>query len=174
MVCPPLLCAGSIVASFCSLLFRSGSWIFVSSCPLFATAVLVQLFLVPYTFLVFCYSRRCLSRWKHCNHCSKGSQVSACLSGAVRAGGSFFLAQACNCLAIALGPVLLESIFLTSLQMTLLHTQVLRTSELVHGPRQLCCNCTIPASWKVCLSSSPGSAVMSPRHLTSLGMSLFI
>ena len=38
------------------------------------------LFLVPYIFFVFCYSR-CLSRCKHCSHCDKGSkvQVSACL-----------------------------------------------------------------------------------------------
>ena len=36
-----------------------------------------QLFLVPYSFFVFCCSRRGLSR---CKHCSKWSQVPACLS----------------------------------------------------------------------------------------------
>ena len=33
----------------------------------------MQLFLVPYCFFVFCFSRRCLSR---CKHCGKGSRVS--------------------------------------------------------------------------------------------------
>lgn len=36
-----------------------------------------QLFLAPYNFFVFCCSRRHLFR---CKHCSKGSQVLACLN----------------------------------------------------------------------------------------------
>ena len=35
-----------------------------------------HLFLICYSIFVFCCSRRCLSR---CKHCSKGSQVPACL-----------------------------------------------------------------------------------------------
>lgn len=64
---------------FCSQLFRSGSWVF----RFFYTFLLIicsnctcwQLLLVSYSFFVFCYLRRCLSRGKHRSHCSKGSQV---------------------------------------------------------------------------------------------------
>ena len=49
-------------------------WIFWSRiCP---NCACIQLFLVPYSFFVFGCLRRNLSR---CKHCSKGSQVPACL-----------------------------------------------------------------------------------------------
>ena len=49
-------------------------WSFYIFCPEFASTIpaIMQLFLIPYSFFVFCRSRRCLSR---CKHCSKMSQV---------------------------------------------------------------------------------------------------
>ena len=44
-----------------------------------------QLFLVPYSFFVFCGLRRCLSR---CKHWGKGSQVPACLRVAASPWGT--------------------------------------------------------------------------------------
>ena len=67
------------VPCFCSWLFRSGCWVLVflyllsRICP---NCACTQLFLVPYSFFVFCCSRRCLSR---CKHSRRGSQVPACL-----------------------------------------------------------------------------------------------
>ena len=49
-------------------------YLIVYNCP---GCTLVQLFLVPYSFFVFCCSKRRLSR---CKHCSKGSQDPACLN----------------------------------------------------------------------------------------------
>ena len=63
-----------------SWLFRRGSWAFWSFCILLPiicpSCTCTQLFLVPYSVFAFCCLRRCLSR---CKHCSKGSQVPACL-----------------------------------------------------------------------------------------------
>ena len=66
---------------FCSWLFRSGSWgfFFWSFCVLSIICPICtcrQLFLVPYSFFVFCCWRRHLPRFRHC---SKGSRVPACL-----------------------------------------------------------------------------------------------
>ena len=62
---------------FCSQIFRSGSWgFFLSFCILlsrtYPNCPCTQLFLVAYSFFLFCCLRRCLCR---CKHCSKGSQV---------------------------------------------------------------------------------------------------
>ena len=65
---------------FCSWLFRSGTWAFWFVCILLSVicsnCASTQLLLVPYSFTVFCCSRRCVFR---CKHCSKGSQVPTCL-----------------------------------------------------------------------------------------------
>ena len=65
--------------SFCILLFI-----------IFPNCASTQLFLVPYSFFVFCCWRRPLPRCKHCN---KGSQVPTCLtfsSGGLSVEGSTF------------------------------------------------------------------------------------
>ena len=59
MFCPPSWWCWVAFWSFCNLLII---------CP---NCACVQLFLVSYSFFVFCLSR--------CKHCSKGSQVQACL-----------------------------------------------------------------------------------------------
>ena len=71
-------CAGPC---FRSGLFKSGSWDFWSLCifcPEFCpNCACSQLFLVPYSFFIFCCSWRGVSR---CKHCSKGSQAPGCLT----------------------------------------------------------------------------------------------
>ena len=65
----------SAVPCFCAQLFRNGSWVFCLCifqsriCP---KGAFTQLFLVPYSFFVFCIWRRDGSRCKFCN---KGFQV---------------------------------------------------------------------------------------------------
>ena len=63
----------------CSSEVSVGFWsscIFLSIiCP--NCVAYAELFLVPYSFFVFCFLKKLLVR---CKHCSKGSQVSACLS----------------------------------------------------------------------------------------------
>ena len=49
---------------------------------IFPNCTRTQLFLVPYSFFVFC-CLRCLPRCQHCSHCSKGFQVPACLRSTV-------------------------------------------------------------------------------------------
>ena len=56
--------------------WQLGFWSFCILFIICPNGACTQLFLVPYRFFVFCCSRRRLSRWKHC---SKGSQVPACL-----------------------------------------------------------------------------------------------
>ena len=67
---------------FCSWVFRSGSWAFWPVCILLSiicsNCASTQLLLVPYSFTVFCCSRRRVFR---CKHCSKGSQVPTSLMG---------------------------------------------------------------------------------------------
>ena len=65
-----------------ALLYLSGlqkwQWVFWSFCILFKICPKysdTQLFLVPYSVFAFCYWRKCLSRCKHCSHCSKEAQV---------------------------------------------------------------------------------------------------
>ena len=86
-----------VVPCFCSWLFRSGSWVFRLFCIFLPTicpnCTCPQLFLVPDGFFVFYCSRRCLSRCKHGNHCSKGSrsQVPASLRKVGLDGGNELL-----------------------------------------------------------------------------------
>ena len=76
-----VLCAGGMRSTLLLLpAFQRqqlGFWsLFISLSIICPKCTCTQLFLVPYSFFVFCCSRRCLSR---CQHCSKGSQVPACL-----------------------------------------------------------------------------------------------
>ena len=57
--------------------YCEGFWSFCILLVIICPTCLCTQFLVPYGFLVFCCSRRGVSR---CKHCSKGSQVPACLS----------------------------------------------------------------------------------------------
>ena len=61
---------------FRSRLFRSGSWVFWSFCILLSiicpNCTCTQLFLVPYSFFVFCCSRRGVSSCKYCSTATKG------------------------------------------------------------------------------------------------------
>ena len=79
-----------LTPSLCSRLLKSGQWwllllfgLFVSLgsriCP---NCACIQLFLVPCSFFVFCCLRRGMSRSKHC---TKGSQIPACLTKMKRA-----------------------------------------------------------------------------------------
>ena len=65
------------VPSFCSRLLRCGSWVFWSLCifyPEFASSAnkCMWLFLVLYSFFVFCCLRRGVSRCRHCSTASRG------------------------------------------------------------------------------------------------------
>ena len=69
---------------FCSWLLRNGSWIFFPFlsfwsriCP---NGARTQLFFVPYSFCVFCCSRRAVSRCKHCGTAAKCPRSQACLT----------------------------------------------------------------------------------------------
>ena len=56
----------SVEAMHSTLLFRSVSRVFLYLfCPICPNYASIQLFLVSYSFFVFCCSRRCLSRCKH-------------------------------------------------------------------------------------------------------------
>ena len=55
---------------------RSDSWVFCILLIIFPTCSYIQLFLVPYSFFVFCCSRRCLSRYKHFKWRVPGSNLS--------------------------------------------------------------------------------------------------
>ena len=61
---------------FCFVLFPFWAILVALICPNGAS---MHLFLVPYSFFVFCCSRRCLFRCKHCSQCSQGSQAPDCL-----------------------------------------------------------------------------------------------
>ena len=68
------------VPCFCSGHLRSSSWVFglFISCSKFVpTAHVHSYFLLPYSFFIFCCSRKHLSR---CKHCRQGSQVPAFFS----------------------------------------------------------------------------------------------
>ena len=86
VVCPPFrwCCAGGMhrtllllpTPCFCSWLFRSGSWAFLvflyllfRICP---NPTCTKLFLVPYSFFLFCGSWRGAFRCKHCSTAAKG------------------------------------------------------------------------------------------------------
>ena len=78
------------------VLFLGFFGLFVSYCPEFAPTMHAhRYFLIPYSFFVLCCLRRCLSR---CKHCSKGSQVPACL----RVDRPELKSQLCNLLAVEL------------------------------------------------------------------------
>ena len=80
VVCPPLrwwcVQGACEVLCFCSGLFRSVSLAFWSFCifhpKFFLIAARMQLFLVPYSFFVFCCSKRGMSRCQHCSTAAKG------------------------------------------------------------------------------------------------------
>ena len=73
-----VLCAGGMHSTLFLLLVlqRTGSCIFCSESAL----TTLQLFLVPYSFFVFCrFEERCVQA-QASPHCNKGSQVPACLT----------------------------------------------------------------------------------------------
>ena len=87
VVCPPLRwwCVQGHVQHPA---FASGSWLFRSGSQDFSFCIFLpiicpssacmQLFLIHCNFFVFC-GLKCLSRCKYYSHCSKGSQIPACL-----------------------------------------------------------------------------------------------
>ena len=81
-------CAG-VIHSTLLLLPEPQKWqldfgLFVSRSQFAPAARAHSYFQVPYSFLIFCCSRRSLSR---CRNCSKGSQIPACLTCKVVIGG---------------------------------------------------------------------------------------
>ena len=85
MVCPPLrwwcvqgMCSTQLLLPtprFCSRFFKSGSCVFVVSVSFvqnLSQLPCTQFFLVPRGFFVFCCSRRCVSRCKHCSTAANG------------------------------------------------------------------------------------------------------
>ena len=84
-----VVCAGAMrrtlhllpIPCFCSRLFKSDSWGFNFLYLLAYNLPELLMCTAPYSFFVFyCLRRRCFPRCKHCSHCSKGSQVLACLT----------------------------------------------------------------------------------------------
>ena len=81
-----VLSAGGFTLLLLLTLQKSGSWVvffffgFVSFGPEFAPIVHVQLFLVSYSFFVFCILRRGVSRCKLCLIAAKGPGSQTCLS----------------------------------------------------------------------------------------------
>ena len=65
-----------LIPCFCSRLFKGGSSVFESFCiflrRICPNCACTELFLVPYSFFVFCCWRRGLSRCKHCSTAAKG------------------------------------------------------------------------------------------------------
>ena len=80
VVCPPpwwcCVQGACAVPCFCSGLFRSGGWSLWSLCILLSricpNCACTQLFLIPYSFFVFCRSRRRLSRCENCGTAAEG------------------------------------------------------------------------------------------------------
>ena len=69
------------IPNFCFQLFRNGSWDFCTFwsriCP---NCTCTQLFLVPYSFFIFCSWKRGVSRYKLCSIAAKDPRSQRCLS----------------------------------------------------------------------------------------------
>ena len=79
-MCTGGICSTLLLLSTPCLCFRlpkSGIWVFWSLCILVVQNL--QLFLVPYSFLVFSCSRKGVSRCKHCSIAAVGPRSQACL-----------------------------------------------------------------------------------------------
>ena len=81
MVCPPIrwccVQGACTVPHFCCRLSKSGIWSFCILLSIICSyCTCMKLFLVLYSFFVFCWLKKHLSRYKHC---SQGSQIPACL-----------------------------------------------------------------------------------------------